>query len=324
MTEVALSGEYRMNYSTIIDFINCNRETLELIMDLVPIPVFIKDRAGLYIDCNKAFNDFLSISREEIIGKSVYDIWTKDEADVFFAQDEDLYKRGGVQTYETKITSSLGVTHTVQFHKQIFNDSIGATAGFLGVIFDITEKKKLECALEKLAVIDELTGLTNRRDGMSKLESLHEDSERNKRPYCLAMIDIDNFKQINDQYGHHNGDLVLKEFADLTKKLLRLNDVCFRYGGEEFVITLPETELSDGFAVVERLRKTWAKKRVELSDSLQLHSTLSIGITQYDTSRISYKQLLQISDKALYLAKNGGKNCSVCVHSDLNEVRQNG
>lgn len=306
-----------MNYN-IAEFINHNRETFDLIMDLVPIPLFIKDRAGLYIDCNDAFLKFISISRDEIIGKSVYEIWSRLEADVFYDQDETLFKVGGLQVYESNITSSTGVKHIVQFHKQVFTDTTGAIAGFLGAIFDITEKIELECTLAKLAVIDELTGLTNRRDGFAKLEAIHEDSERKKQPYCIAMIDIDSFKQINDQYGHHNGDIVLKEFADLMQKVLRRNDACFRYGGEEFVVILPETELNDGFAVVERLRKSWANKSVPLSNFQAVRSTISIGISQYDLSTISYKQLLQISDKALYLAKNGGRNCSVCVHSDLN------
>lgn len=308
-----------MDRRKILDFIKNNREALDIILDLVPIPVFIKNREGLYIDCNEAFNSFLNISREEIIGKSVYEIWTKVEADVFFLQDEALFNQGGVQIYEAEITSSQGVKYTVQFHKQVFYDSSGAMAGFLGVIFDITEKKKLECELERLAVVDELTGLKNRRNGMNQIAILHEESVMNKRPYCIAMVDIDSFKNINDQYGHHNGDIVLKEFADLIKKLLRRDDVCFRYGGEEFVIILPETKLSSGLAVVERIRKTWAKKSVELSDFLSIQSTISIGITQYDTSCISYKELLQISDKALYLAKNAGKNCSVCIQSDGND-----
>lgn len=302
-----------MNANMIPEFIKNNRESLDLIMDLMPIPLFIKDRAGKYIDCNQAFTDFLSFSREEIIGKSAYDIWSKNEADMFHAQDEALFEQGGIQIYETNITSSKGVTHIVQFHKQIFTDAAGETAGFLGVIFDITEKKELECSLKKQAVVDELTGLANRRDGMAKLEAMHKHSARKKQPYCLAMIDMDFFKQINDQYGHHTGDEVLKEFADLTKKVLRHDDICFRYGGEEFVAILPETELIDGFAVAERLRKTWDHKWVAKSEFRPLHPTISIGITQYDRSSISYKQLLQLSDEALYAAKSSGKNCSICA-----------
>lgn len=302
--------------NSITELIKNNRSSLGLIMDMVPIPLFIKDRDGIYIDCNKSFVEFLDISRETIIGKTVYDLWNKEEADVFHEQDEKLFSVGGVQKYEASLTATTGVTHIVQFHKQVFMDEQGAVAGFLGAIIDITEKKELENTLATFAVLDELTGLSNRRDGMSKLEALHEDSTTKKSPYCIAMVDIDFFKQINDQHGHHIGDFVLKEFADTVKNILRRNDVCFRYGGEEFVLILPKTELNDGFAVVERLRKTWAAKQLEPSDYQSLRSTISIGIAQYDLSSITYKQLLQMSDKALYLAKNGGKNCSVCIQTD--------
>lgn len=301
--------------NNILEFIKSNRNTLDLIMDLVPIPLFIKDRAGRYIDCNNAFTRFLSFSREEIIGKSVYEIWRKDEADVFFAQDEALYEQGDLQIYEAKITSSDGIIHIVQFHKQVFTDSSGVIAGFLGAIFDITEKKELEETLARLATIDELTGLPNRRDGMAKLEVLHRNSARKNRPYCLAMIDIDRFKRLNDRYGHANGDFVLRAFADLMKKTLRSSDVCFRYGGEEFVILLPETELNDGFTIVERLRQVWDRNQLTLPDCQLVHSTVSIGLVQYPIDSISFEQLLQASDKALYDAKNGGRNRTICIKS---------
>lgn len=128
----------------IIKFIQSNRDVLDLIIDMVPIPLFVKDREGRYIDCNIAFKNFLSISREQIIGKTVYDLWSKKEADVFFAQDNELFNQGGLQIYETQITSSEGVPHEVQFHKQVFTNSSGVVLGFLGAIFDITELKKAE------------------------------------------------------------------------------------------------------------------------------------------------------------------------------------
>ena len=300
------------NDNNILEFIKYNRDILDLIMDLAPIPLFIKDRAGRYIDCNKAFTEVLSITREGIIGKSVYELWKKDEADVFSAQDEALFQQGGLQVYETNVTSLDGAHHIVQFHKQVFTDSSGA-AGFLGAIFDITEKKDLEYALAKQAAVDELTDLSNRRDGMAKLEILHKDSKKKNRPYCIAMIDIDHFKLINDQYGHNNGDIALKAFSDLTKKLLRSSDICFRYGGDEFVILLPETGLDDGFTVVERLRQAFDCNQLTFPDGRSVHSTVSIGLTQYTADSISLEQLLRASDKALYDAKNTGRNKTACI-----------
>ncbi|TCT21345.1 GGDEF domain-containing protein [Thiobaca trueperi] len=299
----------------ILGFINSNRDLLDLIIDMVPIPLFVKDRAGRYIDCNMAFKNFLSFSREQIIGKTVYDIWSKDEADVFFYKDKELLDRGGLQIYEARITSSGGVHYDVQFHKQTFTDSSGAAIGFLGAVFDITENKRLENALVRLASTDELTGLLNRREGMARFETLHKDSERKKRPYCLAIIDLDHFKGLNDKYGHASGDLVLKAFSDLMKKILRCGDVCFRYGGEEFIVLLPETQLEEGFRVVERLRKNWAITKVALSDCQFVQSTVSIGLAQSITNNFSFDYLIQASDKALYDAKNNGRNCTACAQS---------
>jgi len=302
--------------NNIVKFIQSNRNVLDLILDLVPIPLFVKDRAGRYIDCNKAFTDFLAISREEIIQKTVYEIWKKEEADIFFAQDNELFARGGSQIYEAKITSLSRVCHIVQFNKQVFTDSSGEIGGFLGAIFDITEKKRLENELSQLADTDELTGLPNRRNGMRKLEILHEDGKRKKRAYCIAMIDIDHFKQLNDQYGHSNGDLVLREFADLTKRTLRSGDVCFRYGGEEFITLLPETELDKGLIVVERLRKAWERNLLPLPEGQLVCSTISIGLAQLHADCITVEQIFQASDKALYAAKNSGRNRTVCFQPD--------
>ena len=259
---------------------------------------------------NEAFTGFLSISREEIIGKTVYDIWATEEADVFFAQDNALFEQGGLQVYETQITSPAGKKHIVEFQKQVFIDSDGVIAGFLGAIFDITDMKRLENTLAQLATLDELTGLPNRRDGIARLDILYKDSERKKRPFCIAMVDIDHFKRINDQYGHSVGDIVLKYFADFLKNSLRCSDICFRYGGEEFVILLPETKLYVGLTVVERLRQAWEHVELALEGDL-VHSTISIGLTQYTQASKTFEELLEESDKALYRAKDNGRNCTV-------------
>lgn len=305
--------EIKNNAHNIIEFINSNRNVLDIITDLVPIPLFMKDRAGIYIDCNSAFTKFLTLSREEIIGKSVYDICSKNEADVFSAQDNELLKNGGLQVYESQITSPDGNKHIVEFHKQVFMDANGEAAGFLGVIFDITEKKNLENALAKQAKIDDLTGLLNRREGMSRLKIIHEESKQNNRIYSIAMIDIDHFKKVNDRYGHSNGDIVIKEFANLAKNILRDSDICFRYGGEEFVVILPETEKNEGVVVVERLRKAWSNKEIMLSNEVLIHSTISIGLKQCDSNCISYEELINESDRAMYEGKNKGRNCTICA-----------
>lgn len=296
----------------IVDFIRSNRNALDIITDLVPIPLFIKDRNGLYIDCNTAFTKFLSISREEIIGKSVYDLWKKEEADIFFSQDNDLFLNGEIQIYETQVTSTDGSQHIVQFHKQVFTDDNDKIGGLLGAVFDITEKKELENALEKLATLDELTGLPNRREGISHLKQIQELSDRKNHSFCIAMIDIDHFKKINDQYGHANGDIVLREFADHAKANLRGSDVCFRYGGEEFVLLLPETDMKEAAQISERLRSSWSECQIYTPDETVIHSTISIGIFECRKHGLTCEELIRESDQAMYQAKSRGRNC-ICT-----------
>jgi diguanylate cyclase (GGDEF)-like protein/PAS domain S-box-containing protein len=297
----------------IVRSVQANRELIEAIIDMIPIPLFLKDRAGRYIDCNGAFMSFLSVGRDQIIGKSVYDIWSQDEADVFSAQDDALLERGGIQVYESAITSSDGASYEVQFHKQVFTDSSGEKMGLFGAIFDISEKKRLERALASLAATDELTGMANRREGMSCLERVHDDSDRKRRSYCLGMVDIDHFKCLNDRFGHLAGDLVLQAFSQLAGQELRGCDVCFRYGGEEFVVVLPSTTLDEGLAVMERLREAWAAVEVSAPDGSAIRSTVSIGLSRYALDDTSFDEVLQAGDRALYEAKRAGRNCTVCA-----------
>jgi PAS domain S-box-containing protein len=144
----------------ITEFIVNNRSELDTVIDLIPIPIFIKNRSGHYIDCNLAFTSFLAFTRDQLIGKSAHDIWKKEEADVFTEQDEKLYGSEGTQIYETRITSSSGDSHYVQFHKRLFSGRNGSTGGFLGAIFDITEKKRkieeLEVALGRVQTLEGL------------------------------------------------------------------------------------------------------------------------------------------------------------------------
>jgi diguanylate cyclase (GGDEF)-like protein/PAS domain S-box-containing protein len=302
-----------MRSDNIVARIRSNSELLANIIDLVPIPLFIKDRDDRYIDCNLAFSEFLGVGRDEIIGKTVYDLWSKEEADVFFAEDEKLFAHGGVQVYESRITSSEGVAYDVQFHMQTFADSEGEVSGFVGVIFDISDKKRFAHVLQEQATTDHLTGLANRRAGMALLECLHADAEGWRRPYCVAMIDIDHFKRFNDEHGHGAGDIILQAFADLMRRELRDGDACFRYGGDEFVVLLPDTALKEGLLVVERLRGTWAGADIAISSDKRARSTLSIGLSQYPTRGHSADAVLGASDAALYQAKHGGRNCVVAA-----------
>lgn len=166
----------------------------------------------------------------------------------------------------------------------------------------LDQQKKLESA----AYYDDLTGLINRRKW---IELLNEEFERMKRyhhPSCILLLDIDNFKAINDRYGHPVGDIVLQEIAAVVKRELRICDRIGRWGGEEFIILLVETPVEKGVAVGEKLRTAIEKMNMQI-DAHSIFVTLSIGGASLDSEKdflTSYKKV----DQALYLAKNSGRN----------------
>jgi two-component system, cell cycle response regulator len=161
-----------------------------------------------------------------------------------------------------------------------------------------------------LALTDSLTGLYNRRYLMAHLEGLMARAAEGAQGPAVLMIDIDFFKRVNDTHGHSAGDAVLREVASRIARHVRAFDLVSRYGGEEFVVVMPETPLPVASMVAERLRSTVAGKAIALGDGAgDLKTTISIGIAITREGGDNATALLQRADKALYQAKAGGRNC---------------
>ncbi|MEY4641048.1 MAG: hypothetical protein RLZZ227_1042 [Pseudomonadota bacterium] len=157
------------------------------------------------------------------------------------------------------------------------------------------------------AGIDELTGISNRYIFMPILEAEVERTRRHKRPVSLAMLDIDNFKAINDSRGHLFGDKVLKALARMMQSEMRSIDVLCRFGGEEFCLLLPETSLPFGSHVMERLRDKLDNEGIVIEGE-QIGLTISIGLVSFNGGDETYESLLKRADQLLYAAKRGGRN----------------
>jgi diguanylate cyclase (GGDEF)-like protein len=181
-------------------------------------------------------------------------------------------------------------------------------------LFELIKTKgfiKLEQALEiinELAIRDELTGSHNRRHLIKLIEIERERTARLGHLFCLCLLDIDFFKRINDTYGHSAGDIVLREFARTVQHQIRETDSFGRYGGEEFLLMLPETRLDEAFRMAERVRISVEK--IGFHALPDLATTVSIGVAEFRQGE-SIAQTVARADEALYLAKSGGRNCVV-------------
>jgi diguanylate cyclase (GGDEF)-like protein len=186
-----------------------------------------------------------------------------------------------------------------------------------------------QARLKRQAMEDYLTGLSNRRFFLERLEIEIIRSNRQKLPFVVAVIDLDRFKAINDQYGHATGDAVLKHFAEISRLVLRGEDEIGRIGGEEFAVLLPHTTDEAGYSTLERLRKLVENATVEHTEKNTegsgIRYTISIGMLVVDAdSQLSQPdeaaRLLSEADKALYAAKGSGRNKIVAFKSESREA----
>jgi two-component system cell cycle response regulator len=163
--------------------------------------------------------------------------------------------------------------------------------------------------LEQLATTDALTRLLNRRALLERLSVEVDRARRFHSQLSLLMLDLDHFKDINDQFGHLNGDHILRQLGTLLAGVVRTIDVCARYGGEEFVLLLPETATDGATVFAERLRECISEHEFEREDGARNHLTCSIGVATFPSPRVnSTEDLFARADEALYRAKSGGRN----------------
>lgn len=218
--------------------------------------------------------------------------------------------RGGISfTYDTeevqaKLRTNLYLVSSLALL------TTGLLMGLVVLFFRQLVKKLAEARrlLETLATTDPLTGLSNRRQIMARLEEECERIQRGGIGLSCIMLDVDHFKQVNDTYGHQQGDEVLKMIASQARASLRAYDVVGRYGGEEFIVLLPETDLETAQAVAERLHLAiQASAILKTATGHPQPTTVSLGLTQW-RSGDTVDTLIHRADEALYRAKANGRN----------------
>ncbi|RMJ03111.1 putative diguanylate cyclase YdaM [Marinobacter litoralis] len=179
----------------------------------------------------------------------------------------------------------------------------GAITHYVSIIKDMTERVFDEIKLQEQASHDAMTGLLNRRRGEFELDTLLTQSDDSRSTFCVLMADIDNFKAVNDTYGHPRGDEIIKVVADILVEHTRKSDKCVRWGGEEFTVLLPFCDLDRATRIAENIRTELAAMTFEDIGSV----TLSLGVTE-STAGDTPSQILDRVDQRLYQSKRNGKN----------------
>lgn len=258
------------------------------------------DLKGNITFVTSAFCQLTGFAPHELIGKNHNLLRHPENKDAFFKAMWETILSGKIWEGELKNQTKEGETFWIYLYIIPILDDKGKPYRFTSVRKDITAKKITEI----LATKDSLTGLFNRKYLHDMLLLEMEKAKRYNQIFALIMIDIDHFKQINDTYGHQEGDSVLKRFSELIGKSLRKSDTFARWGGEEFIILLPHTDIQTATQLAMSLRKL-----VETYCHSHKHaSTISIGVTEFEPLEDSQERMLKRLDMLLYKAKNQGRN----------------
>ncbi|WP_082507079.1 MULTISPECIES: diguanylate cyclase [unclassified Duganella] len=297
------------------------------LMELLVIPTFVLDPQGRVIIWNRACERLTGVPAHELLGSSAhwcafYANQRPTLADLVIAgrtgEILDLYdgqSRGPAGTRDNlcaenwcEMPRSAGRRYLAADASPIY-DSDGQLVAVVETLRDLTEEKQTQIALEQLATRDGLTGLANRRCFDHTLLAEWQRALRQAQPLSLLMVDVDNFKQYNDAFGHVGGDDCLKRIASAVASEMRANDLVARYGGEEFAVILPNQSLKGAAIVAERIRCRIEALRLPNSGASQRYVTVSIGAaTAIASHEQQPAQLVATADAALYRAKHMGRN----------------
>ena len=291
--------------------LKANQELLDTVLNNVDAHIYMKDQEYRFMYINSKTADLLGIEPEEAIGKKTEVFLPEDVASDFDILDREVLSSGEKVTGEEVVFDNDGNSQHFWSTKVPIKNDQNEVTQYIGFSNDITELIQLKKNLEKLASTDDLTQLANRRSFLELSEAEFTRAKRYNVPMSFMAIDLDFFKKINDNYGHHVGDQVLKDIAKICADSLRTVDIIGRMGGEEFSILLPETDLSATIQMADRLRQLVQEYQLTGNWKKPITVSISIGITELGKEDNKLDELLIRADVALYKAKRSGRN-QVC------------
>jgi len=267
--------------------------------------LIITDENGLLIDYNRAAVDVFSWLTQANKGRPINDF--DHGSELISSNDQGfclrLAKGEQTRTYEFRITDLVENRRNV---------------GRVYIFLDVTDQVKTLKELNYMVNHDSLTNVYNRRKILEELENKLQDTYSRGIDLSILMLDIDHFKKINDTYGHQAGDHVLTETIQECTNILRKGDIIGRYGGEEFVVILPNTNGAQAAAVAEKLRSKISETKHHIgADHIRI--TVSIGVAAVTASRPDIRELIKLADSALYKAKGAGRNKVIFAENETGE-----
>lgn len=306
-------------------FKNHSDQIVSYFEHLSNVAIIVVDKDKKILDCNSGFTKILGL-REKPINFPLTNFLSKHSKEILlpdraYNMIKIVFK--GADNMEILLKGSIFSIENLYLmifeqYRLTYNELISKMSKLNDQIVDITrqlEKKNLQLSealktIKKITNTDPLTGILNRRAFHKILKREISFARRHSLPLSFVMIDIDHFKRINDTYGHEMGDRILKRFARIIIKSIRHEDIFARFGGEEFILLLPNTDINSAFSVCERIRQKIEKTKFK---GIKERITASFGITEL-LQQDKELDVLKRADEALYEAKRKGRNrCEVKV-----------
>lgn len=311
----------RKNHDMIcrVQQLEMENEWFRTAFDSLPNPIFMKNRDAEFVYFNSRYEDYFHMNAGDFLHKTVLDLeyLAPEERKRYQEEDMRLIRTSQESHCICDFPDESNPTRKALYWSKGFVTKNTSQHGLIGEIVDISQREQLiekakkelqkltdtNTKIQYLMKCDRLTELYNRRIIDDLISAQYKDGTWISLPISILLIDIDHFKQINDNFGHAQGDHILREFAKIMQKLCRNEDLLIRYGGEEFLI-ITHHKKSEGERMAEQIR-AYTESHLTLPD--QSHVTVSIGVTEL-LAEDSFLECVNRVDQAMYSAKNGGRN----------------
>jgi diguanylate cyclase (GGDEF)-like protein/PAS domain S-box-containing protein len=266
--------------------------------------IYVGTPEGTIIDVNQSWLDLFGYSRDELSRITVLDLYADPSDRSQFLRR--ITAEGRVQD-EVRYKKKDGTVFDCERTVVVRTDAQGRAIAYQGIFRDVSQRNRDRAELERLARFDSLTGILNRRLILERVDEWIVHVRRYKGHLSVVMLDIDHFKQVNDRYGHQVGDRVLADTAHLLQRSLRQTDFAGRYGGEEFLLVLPQTDAAGAAVIAERARVILQGTAMHDAEGGTYGVTASFGVAEW-SARNDVDALVGRADAAMYRAKELGRN----------------